>query len=171
MTRRTTLPTLYDIALTTLNGTRRHRPDGKPVDPAAWNRAVAAAIEAAAEAGGVTVRPDAAGPPPAVRQRPADEWDVAACAEILEVDLPVLLSKAMDTAIAEARHIVFYVLHESTETSYAAVGRLMGRNHSAVRYGCGLIEKRADRDPQIRAWVRACTAAVLCAPAVRAVPA
>lgn len=165
MTRRHPAPTLFDTVLAVLNQTPRRLPDGRPVNAQHWNRAVAAAVEAAAaEAGGVTIRPAADIPDPGVRERPADEWDLQVCARILGVDVRTVLSREADQVAAEARHIIGYVLHEATGTSYAAVGRLLGGSHGMVAYGCGQVARRLGRDPQFRARVRACTAAVVCRP-------
>ena len=83
-----------------------------------------------------------------------DERIVALAADYLGVDWEHLRGRGRDQYTAEARHLLCYLLDRAGYTR-AAIGRLLGRDHSTIIHAIGRIERSEALADEGRRLVRA----------------
>jgi chromosomal replication initiator protein len=85
-------------------------------------------------------------------------------ADFLRIKLYDLKSKRRQQHIVFCRHVAMYLCRELTDSSFATIGRLFGRDHSTVIYAYNLIARRVGSDSAFRLSIekieRACRCGV-----------
>lgn len=56
--------------------------------------------------------------------------------------------------VAHPRQVAMYVIHRTTNASYARLGRLFDRDHKTVMQGVRRLETRMEKDPVLAVKVR-----------------
>lgn len=76
------------------------------------------------------------------------EQVLAAVASMLQLSLKDLTGKRRTQDVADARHVIAYVVREETQASWPEIGRLLGgRNHSTIVYSYNKIAEQIASDP------------------------
>lgn len=93
-------------------------------------------------------RPAARLAPPRRRPEPADLTDVA---RLLGVEVRMLTGSRQDALASGPRQEAMWLLYHGRELSTVAIGRLLGRDPSTIRYGILAAETRRGDDPRVTA--------------------
>lgn len=72
-------------------------------------------------------------------------------AKALQLSLKDLTGKRRTQDVADARHVIAYVVREETQASWPEIGRLLGgRNHSTIVYSYNKIAEQVANDPEFQ---------------------
>lgn len=162
-----TAQTLYDLVLTAMASTPRNNPAGRPIMPAAWNRAVAARVEADVSRAGKVIlsRPRNPGTghiEPAVDPRVATARHcIPVCAHVLGAEVEDILGDSRARVDVEARQITMHVVRQVARMSLVETGRMFGgRDHTTVLHACRRVAEKVPADEWWARRVEACMRAM-----------
>jgi chromosomal replication initiation ATPase DnaA len=76
------------------------------------------------------------------------------------VAVELLAGKSREEQIVVPRHVVFFLVRKLTGKTYAAIGKLFGRDHGTILHGCDRVEDRASVDRFFKMQVEAIERAI-----------
>ena len=65
------------------------------------------------------------------------------------VSVESMLARGKSKSVAFARHVSMYLMRKHTPASMTEIGRLSGRDHSAVSFAVSNLTRRLAADPEI----------------------
>jgi chromosomal replication initiation ATPase DnaA len=72
--------------------------------------------------------------------------------QVFDITREQLIGRERPKRLAIVRHIAMHLCHEAGY-SYAAIGRVFGRNHAGVMYGCRNVRNRMKEDPHLQRMI------------------
>jgi chromosomal replication initiator protein len=83
------------------------------------------------------------------RKYPSADLICSEVARYYDIEMREMVSYRRSREVVFPRHVAMYLIKELTPMSYAAIGRMMGRDHATILNGCKNIKRHRRGNPTL----------------------